>query len=603
MKPVIFLLLSLLALTPLYSQFTDNFSDGDFSSNPQWIGDTSRFIVNANGELQLQDRTPVANNTSYLSVAAATSINDETTWEFYVRLQFATSTTNFARVYLMASQPDLAGNLNGYFLRIGGITGNDDALELFRQDGNRNTLILSGRAGGVGEDPALARVRIIRSTEGEWTLFADYNGGTDYALEGSAVDATHASGNYFGFYCRYTSTRSELFFFDDVFINPLFVDNTPPTLLSTEVLSATSIELTFDEPLDAASVQNLSNYTINQGIGNPAEAILVAPTIVFVEWATPLQSSIFYTLTVSGIRDLSGNAMPIQTEEIVFFDVQLAQPGDLVINELLYQPNTGGSRFVELYNKSDKIINIIGLDIINTQRTTGNVSQRIQRDFLLLPDAYVAITDSPADIVQRYNTPEPGNIVQNNVPVFETGSGNVTIRRGNLTIDSFDYRDDLHFSLLRSRRGVSLERLDPSAPTQNPGNWHSAASTAGFATPGYQNSQFFAGSGRIDQVIGLANKTFSPDGDGFEDVLIIEYNADQPGLTANIRIFDANGRLVKRLVDNEMLAARGNFKWDGANDEGAKARIGIYVVWIELFTPGGRVERKRATCVLAGKLN
>ena len=62
-------------------------------------------------------------------------------------------------------------------------------------------------------------------------------------------------------------------------------------------------------------------------------------------------------------------------------------------------------------------------------------------------------------------------------------------------------------------------------------------------------------------------------------------------------------QLVKRLIDNESLAAQGNFKWDGTTDDGTKARIGIYVVWTELFSPAGRIEQNKSTCVLAGKLD
>lgn len=603
MKPLFFLCFCLIVANDLHSQFTDNFNDGDFSSNPEWVGNTDRFVINANGELQLQDNMPNSSNTSYLSVAAATSINEPTTWEFYVRLGFATSTSNFARVYLMASQPDLTGNSNGYYLKIGGISGSDDALELYRQDGGNSTLLLSGTTGAAGGDPVIARVRVTRSKSGEWTLFADYTGGSDLQFEASATDATYASGNFFGFFCRYSSTRNQAFFFDDILIDPLFVDTTPPTLLSAEALSANEIELVFDEPLDASNAQNEANYTINNGIGNPANAVLVSPTTVFLELNNPLQSAVNYTLTANRITDMNGNASIAQSQDLIFFDIQPMMPGDVVINEILFNPEIGGEDFVELYNISNKVFNLNGLEIINTQKTSGNIRQTIKTDFLLLPGAYVAITDEPADILNRYNVLNTSTLLDNSLPTFDDREGNVTIRSNGITVDSFDYSANFHYALLDDKEGVSLERLNPRAPTQGSDNWQSAASSVGFATPGYQNSQFFANSGMIEEVIGLSNSTFSPDGDGFEDVLLIEYNSDQPGLTVNIRIFDAQGRLVKRLIDNQLLAAQGIFKWDGIGENGSKARTGIYIAWIELFSPGGRVERSKFPFVLAGKLN
>ncbi len=601
MKPFIFFC-CLLVANNLHSQLIESFNDGDFSSNPAWSGNKDRFVVNENRVLQLQDNMPNSSNTAFLSVEAATSINNFTTWEFYVRLDFAASTSNFARVYLMASQPELSGNLNGYYLRVGGISGNDDALELYRQDGSRSALILSGTAGAAGTDPVLARVRITRSTTGEWALAADYAGGSDFQLEGSATDATYSAGSYFGFYCRYSSTRNQAFFFDDVLINPLFMDVNPPVLLAGEALSATEIELTFDEPLAANGAQNVANYIINNDLGNPANAILVSPTSVFLELSKPLQSGVLYTLTANNIADLNGNESMPQSLDLIFYDIQPILPGDVVINEVLFNPEIGGQDFIELYNLSDKTFNMSGLEIINTQKTSGNISQTINTDFLLLPGAYVAITDNPQDIASRYTVTDPATLLDNDLPTLDDEAGNVTIRYNGVTIDSFDFTDDLHFALLDDKEGVSLERISPTGATNNGGNWHSAASTAGFATPGYQNSQFFERSSTSDQIIGIPNATFSPDGDGFEDVLLIEYSADQPGLTVNIRIFDAQGRLVKRLIDNELLAAQGSFKWDGIAEDGQKARIGVYVVWTELFAATGQVERNKFTVVLAGKL-
>ncbi len=602
MKPAIFLC-CLLVINNLHSQLFDNFNDGDFSSNPAWSGNSDRFAVNANGELQLQDIAPGTNNISYLSVAAPTSLRDFTMWEFYVRLEFATSTSNFARVYLASSSANLNSDLNGYYLRIGGTTGNDDALELYRQDGSRNLLVLKGTTGAVGGATATARVRITRTPNGEWTLFADYTGGTNYQNEGSAIDTVHRRGDYFGFYCRYTSTRSRTFFFDDVKIDPLYQDTTPPQLLSAEALSSSTLELIFDEPLTDGNAQQPANYSINNGVGPPKNAVLVEPEVVFIELDKPLKSGVRYTLTASNIADLAGNTGRSQTADFTFYDIQPPLPGDLIINEVLYQPEVGGSRFIELYNNSNKTLNLNGLEIVNAQKTSGNVRQSIRSDFLLLPDAYVAITDNPQDILSRYPGASSRNLLRSGVPTLDAGSGNVSIRTVGVTLDSFDYSDQLHFALLTTRRGVSLERLSPNAPTNSPGNWHSAASTAGFATPGYQNSQFFVKTGVLEHTVNIPRKTFSPDGDGFEDVLLIEYATDQPGATLSIRIFDAQGRLVRRLMDNELLAAQGSFKWDGVADNGQRARIGIYVLWVEMLTAAGNVERQKISVTLAGKLD
>ncbi|MBQ2077048.1 MAG: hypothetical protein II471_05985, partial [Bacteroidales bacterium] len=51
---VIMSLLGLGAFAQVNGGFTDDFSDGDFTANPQWAGETAKFQVNG-GELQLND--------------------------------------------------------------------------------------------------------------------------------------------------------------------------------------------------------------------------------------------------------------------------------------------------------------------------------------------------------------------------------------------------------------------------------------------------------------------------------------------------------------------------------------------------------------------
>ncbi|NJO87785.1 MAG: hypothetical protein HC831_01635 [Chloroflexia bacterium] len=161
----------------------------------------------------------------------------------------------------------------------------------------------------------------------------------------------------------------------------------------------------------------------------------------------------------------------------------------------------------------------------------------------------------------------------------------------------------MHFGLITDAEGVSLERIDPLKPTDDPDNWHSAASTAGFATPANQNSQFMQLADGIEDDIVIEPETFSPDNDGYEDVAFIRYKFNDPGYVANVSIYDAKGMLVKRIANNELLATEGEFSWNGLHENQTKARIGIYVIYFEVFNLQGVVKKTKKTCVLAGKLN
>ncbi|MCB0754529.1 MAG: hypothetical protein KDB98_02975 [Flavobacteriales bacterium] len=58
-----------------FCQFTDDFSDGDFTANPTWTGDAANFEVDGNQKLHLN--APAESDTSYLSVTSE-AIDDAT---------------------------------------------------------------------------------------------------------------------------------------------------------------------------------------------------------------------------------------------------------------------------------------------------------------------------------------------------------------------------------------------------------------------------------------------------------------------------------------------------------------------------------------------
>ncbi|KAA3635833.1 MAG: hypothetical protein DWQ02_09280, partial [Bacteroidetes bacterium] len=320
---------------------------------------------------------------------------------------------------------------------------------------------------------------------------------------------------------------------------------------------------------------------------------------VLLGLATPLSTGIVYSLEVSSeIADCLGNTLEFSGP--VYFGLPEAmEPNDVVINEILFNPETFGTDFLELYNRSGKIFDLDDITLINFLKEDTTFVKR----HLLFPGEYAVITEVPSDILERYTVEFPERVFFSDLPTFEDKAGNVTVQYDGITIDSFDYTEDMHFGLLSDKNGVSLERLSPEIPTQSFGNWHSAAASAGYATPTYKNSQFSIPVEQGSSILSIHNTTFSPDNDGYEDILQINYATDTPGFFINLYVYDALGRPIKQLAANELLASEGVFKWDGTTADGQKARLGIYVIWAELFTTEGTVEQFKETCVLAGQLD
>ena len=169
-------------------------------------------------------------------------------------------------------------------------------------------------------------------------------------------------------------------------------------------------------------------------------------------------------------------------------------------------------------------------------------------------------------------------------------------------MDEVSYSEKWQFALMNDDEGVALERIDPNDSSQKQSNWHSAATTAGFGTPTYKNSQFRQ-SNTVNATIEITPKVFSPDNDGYDDIAIISYQVTEPGYVANVTIFDANGRLVRYLAKNSLLGLKGTWNWDGLNDNGQKLAIGTYIVFTEIFNLNGKKQQFKSTIVLARRLN
>ena len=101
----------------------------------------------------------------------------------------------------------------------------------------------------------------------------------------------------------------------------------------------------------------------------------------------------------------------------------------------------------------------------------------------------------------------------------------------------------------------------------------------------------------------MVPEIFSPyDGDGYNDLLNINYSFNEPGYVGTIRIYDANGRPVRQLASNELLSTTGTFTWDGTSDKGEKARIGMYIILFEAFSTNGQSNTYKLSTVLGGRL-
>lgn len=385
------------------------------------------------------------------------------------------------------------------------------------------------------------------------------------------------------------------------------IPDLPLNLVDAYPTSPTQIQLSFDKSIALESLLEIDNYAISN---NRVINILLIEnnfTTILLELENPLIDNQIETVTiVTTFTDCLGNPIMGQMTYPIALPT-LPSPNDLIINEILFNPQTGGVDFIEIFNRSEKVIDLNGLILAN-QALDNPQTKAVELKKLIFPNDYIVLTESPTDIKNRYTIQNPTVIFTQDLPTFEDKDGNIQLytNDGLMTIfmDEFNYSANFHTPLLNDKNGVSLERINPDAPTQDAGNWHSASSAVGYATPTYQNSQFteLTTNPANNTIFSLVKNRISPDGDGFEDFLQINYLTDQAGYTATIHIYDANGQLIDKIAQNELLATEGAFKWEGVTSDGQKAPIGIYVLWIEYFNLDGEVKRQKEAIVVAGKL-
>jgi hypothetical protein len=379
-------------------------------------------------------------------------------------------------------------------------------------------------------------------------------------------------------------------------------DLTGPRLLSAIPVTATQLKLLFDETLES-TVPSTGSFVLVPSIAVTAVSF-ASSTLreLLLEVAAPFQFRQPYSITVANIVDCSGNSIQPGFNQVSFGFPEAAEQSDIVINEILFNPKPFGVDFVEVRNRSQKYINLKNVAIGNFENGTVTNPKVITADDLLLPPAGImAFSTDPFTLLAHYPKSQQGIIVKvNALPSFPDNEGSVSVvSEGAVVLDNFMYSREYHSVFLRDKEGVSLERIHPDAPTNDANNWKSAASTAGFATPGLPNSnsvitQVISGEVKIEPELFIPLY-------GQPDFTIIRYRFDQGGKVANIRIFDQQGREIKQIANNETLATEGFYRWDGDRNDGIKARPGYYVVWFEVYDSSGAVEIFRKRVVVAAR--
>jgi hypothetical protein len=367
------------------------------------------------------------------------------------------------------------------------------------------------------------------------------------------------------------------------------------------------IRVYFSKPVNNQSLSP-DWFTVDGGYGHPMKTDIDPLEHLYVDlgfsWAFLKNRT--YSLEISDkLSDCSN--VPLQQTEVVSFGVpSVVEAGDVLVNEVLFNSFAGGSEFVEIYNNSDKFIT--SEDIKFAYSTTPeNYTGKIElgdSPFIIAPHSFLVLTSNSNGVAGYYNVSDERLLLEiRDFPALNNSEGCIALLSSDLNkIDEFCYSEKAHSPLLATNSGVSLERIRYDEPAKNTANWNSAASTEGYATPGYQNSQYLSPVSSEEEVY-LEEEIFSPDNDGFKDIQTLHYKLDKSGYVGNIMVFDALGRKIKTLANNMVLGTEGLLLWNGLDDKGQLAPTGIYLFYAELHHSSGEVKKYKKACVLGMQTN
>lgn len=280
------------------------------------------------------------------------------------------------------------------------------------------------------------------------------------------------------------------------------------------------------------------------------------------------------------------------------------EPGSLVINEIMYEPLSGTSEWVEVYNTRSEPIDLERWTVLDAPTASGNRTATVLQAPIVVPSGGYAVIAGDSTFFDRF----PGVDGERVVVVNQSGGlgfgneGDAVVLKDpeGTMIDSVLYWPSWHHAAVPDARGRSLERIRPDLGSADPRAWSTSADPRG-GSPAARNS-IFTPARASPSSLSFSPNPFSPDGDGHEDLCSIQFQLPSPSSVIFVRIFDLQGRLIRTLVQGETAGPSGELFWDGMESPPRRARIGPHILHLEALGSDGSRVTLRGVIVVATRL-
>lgn len=479
-KTAILLIISLIYCVTVFPQILDDFADGSIGSIPNWKGDTMDFIVNDNGQLQL-NANQAGVSALYVLLDSMDLWSQDWEWNFRIRMAFSPSNNNFARFYLLTDTTDLKyAALKGFYLQFGENLG-QDAIELYYTDGSQAISVLRGPDAMIANSFDIW-VKLIKSQENNWFLWLDDRGDGRYQLLGEAHFEQQFQARAAGIYCKYTVGNVSKFYFDDVYIGPERIDSVWPSIKACYGQDDFhTVMVSFSEMVDETALVQ-SHYQLVDENGMPVACKYNFPdyTQVFLFFPTAFEENRVYHLHVSGVQDLAGNVL---NDTIVSFYCYKIKRNDVLIHEIMADPTPvvglPPAEYVELYNRTEG-----ELLLKNWKLQLGKTMKNLPE--IRIPGNGFAVITSADDVLSLQSHCDTVYALSS-LSITDGGQELILYNNYDEVVHRVKFNDNWHRQSIKREGGWSLEMIDCQNPCAAEDNWDSSMDAIG-GTPGRRNS-------------------------------------------------------------------------------------------------------------------
>ena len=359
-------------------------------------------------------------------------------------------------------------------------------------------------------------------------------------------------------------------------------------------ITPTSCQLIFSQALDSLTVTEPTNYQFTNRSNSISHIDYSnnSEPIVEISFNEHLEFGKQYTMQLTeNIKDCAG--FSIQEEAIDIGLAQTIDSGDVLINEVLFESSVQIPEFIELINNSEKVIELGNLSICSFDSyfdTIKVLKPIIEHNTLIFPDELYVITENRKLLIDTYSLEDSKKVIEPNSWLSLSNDGGIIgiTSADKQIIEKVVFSNEMHFPLIQNTAGISLERISLNEPGTTVQNWRSAASGVGNSSPLHANSQAEQETSEFSY-FHLSSDKISPDNDGLDDYLDINYSFEKGEYVTDIKIFSQQGSLVRYLVENELCGTEGRFSWNGLDENSGKLPMGYYILLIEAWHPDGNL--------------